>query len=216
MVKSKILNVQLMESTLLSGVTCTFEIDAGASTTKTPAQLAQTLKETLANGNSDFPSTEAETGKTVAAEVTSVEETMPSSSPTDAADTKTAGAAATPASAAAAKPEQPEESMSENVVWAMVGIVMLVVCFVVSSGGCKWTKKDQTPGVSDDEEKSLQLFDISSNENPLKAALEDQEEEEDGHARVGGASHHTRASFSGGRSMEELATPATGIKDGRL
>lgn len=60
---------------------------------------------------------------------------------------------ATPVSAAAAKPEQTEESMSENVVWVMVGIVMLVCCCAVLACGCKRAKKDKTPGVSDDEEK---------------------------------------------------------------
>merc|ERR1712028_220257 len=63
------------------------------------------------------------------------------------------GTTATPVSAAAAKPEQTEESMSENVVWVMVGIVMFVCCCAVLACGCKWAKKDKTPGVSDDEEK---------------------------------------------------------------
>ena len=87
---SAILNLDLRQSTLLSGVICTFDIAADASATQTAAELSQTLKETLANDSGQFTSTATTTGKTVTA--TTSEETTVSSSTTGMSGGSTTGA----------------------------------------------------------------------------------------------------------------------------
>ena len=85
--KAKIMDMQVSEGKvaallLLStqallakqSVDVTFFIDKGASTTSTPAELGNTLKSTVEAGTTKFDSVEQESGTTVEASVTSVEE----------------------------------------------------------------------------------------------------------------------------------------------
>jgi hypothetical protein len=136
---SAIINLELKQSFLLSGVICTFNIAAGASTTQTPAQLSQTLKETLANGNGQFTDTAQTTGKTVSGVVTSTPSTpIPSpSTPSSPNPSATPTLSPTPSSTTPTpSPTASGQDVSEEEESAPILGYTIIILVALTIGAC--------------------------------------------------------------------------------